>query len=865
MLGDFDLPFIHAIRPDAMLWDLLPDSIFGWKDRESRMTPCTKCLPSSWTRLFKRRHILLSLGATATVFVAAIFARADTAAFDLPGPRIEVKVTRGSKTLPISEVPNLEEGDKLWVHPEFPPGESVHYLLIAAFLRGSTNPPPEQWFTKTLTWGKDAKKEGLVVTVPEKSEQALLFLAPETGGDFGTLRSAVRGRPGAFVRASQDLNQASLDRSRLDAYLAGIRELSNADPKVLQERSTTLARCLKIKLDNECFDKPTEEQAPCLMQNSDQLVLDDGHSQSMVAALTSGPASDLAGAISTAPIVGGGLYSPYVGAVIDLAHLAESFHTAQYQYIPALALPKHDELALKLNNPPSFHKPMSVLVAALPAIGAAQLPPLRAVDPTHISCLQQSGLVFPVDGAPLVFSTQYAHDMVLHLESKGSPSIDLPVTAQAARGGFVVDTRALHAANLEGQVEGTLRGYWGFQSFSGPTFHVQFSRPAKWSLASADSNALIIGREDSFQLQSDEAPCVDQITIKDEHGKQLKATWKLAKADQLEVSVPLQDQPSGPLVVLVAQSGLSKPDEVPLKTYSEAAHLDHFSFDAGDAQGILTGARLDEVSGLDLGNVHFAPAGLSRADAKDELQLAAVKSADAAKLVAGQQFVAHVDLKDGRVLDLDTTVSPPRPRVTLMSKTMRPGDAPSVIRFGNQDDLPQDGRVSVFLKTEIPSAFPRDEKIEVSTADGSSDAFFSFADGTLFLEDPQTVLVTLQPLKRFGASVFGPLRFRPVAANGEMGDWQPLIKLVRVPTLKEIHCPDSPDKPCTLIGENLFLLDSVASDPQFAHNLPVPPGFVDSGLTVPRPDGTLLYVKLRDDPSVVNKVALPVQPEASEN
>lgn len=814
-------------------------------------------------RLIDKYHVLVSLGAIAAFVLTTISAPADTAAFDLPGPRIEVKVTRAGKILPIAEVPNLQVGDRLWIHPEFPPGESVHYLLVAAFLRGSTNPPPEQWFAKALTWNKQVRKEGMSVTVPEKAEQALLFLAPETGGDFGTLRSAVRGRPGAFVRASQDLNQAALDRSRLDAYLAGIRALSDADPKLLQERSTILAKSLKIKLDNDCFDKPTEEQAPCLMQNSDQLVLDDGHSQSMVAALTSGPASDLANAISTAPIAGGGLYSPYVGAIIDLAHLAESFHTAQYQYIPALALPKHDELVVKLNNPPSFHKPMSVLVAALPAIKAAQLPPLHATDPKRVSCLQQTGLAFAVEGAPLVFSTQFAHDMVLHVERKGGPAVDLPVTAEATRGGFVVDPKALHAANLEGQVTGTLRGYWGFESFSGPTFALEFSRPAKWSLASADSNALIVGHEDSFHLQSDEAPCVDQVTIKDEHGKQLKATWKVLTDDELEVHVPLQDQPSGPLLVLVAQSGLSKPDEVPLKTYAEAAHLDDFTLDAGDSQAILTGTRLDEVSGLDLATVHFAPAGLSRAAGKDELELATTNGAGAAKLEAGQKLVAHVDLKDGRVLELDTTVNPPRPKLTLLSKSAQAGDAPSVIRLGDQNDLPQDGRVSFFVKTQVPATFPRDERIEIATTDGSSDAFFSFADGTLILQDPQTVLVTLRPLKSFGASVFGPLRFRPIAGNGEVGDWQPLIKLVRVPTLKEIRCPDSPDQPCTLIGENLFLLDSVASDPQFLHTLPVPPGFVDSGLTVPRPNGTLLYVKLRDDPSVVNKVALPVLPQVS--
>jgi hypothetical protein len=61
----------------------------------------------------------------------------------------------------------------------------VHYLLIVAFLRGSTNPPPEQWFTKAETWNKRVRQEGIVVTAPEGAEQALLFLAPETGGDLG--------------------------------------------------------------------------------------------------------------------------------------------------------------------------------------------------------------------------------------------------------------------------------------------------------------------------------------------------------------------------------------------------------------------------------------------------------------------------------------------------------------------------------------------------------------------------------------------------------------------------------------------------------------------------------------------------------
>ena len=306
------------------------------------------------------------LGIIAVLLLYPVRLGADAAAFDLPGPRIEVKVVRSAKTLPISEVPNLKAGDRLWLHPIIPAGQSVHYLLIAAFLRGSTNPPPEQWFTRAETWNNKVKQEGIYVTVPDRAEQALVFLAPETGGGFATVRSAVRNKPGAFVRASQDLDQAALDRSRLDKYLEGVRELTDADPKTLQERTLLLARSLKIKVDKDCFDKPVAEQATCLTQKTDQLVLDDGHSQSMVDALTSGPTSDLVGNLSNTRLAGGGAYSPYVGAVVDLAKMMESFHTAQYQYIPALALPKSDGVDLKLNNVPSFHKPMSVLVVALP-------------------------------------------------------------------------------------------------------------------------------------------------------------------------------------------------------------------------------------------------------------------------------------------------------------------------------------------------------------------------------------------------------------------------------------------------------------------------------------------------------------------
>jgi hypothetical protein len=789
------------------------------------------------------------------------FAQPDNT-FDLSGPKMEITVSRAGKALGIADVPNLMPGDRLWIHVDLPDDQAVHYLLVTAFLRGTTNPPPEDWFTRAETWNKRMIAEGIVVTVPTDAQQAVLFLAPETGGDFSSLRSAVRSKPGVFVRATQDLNQASLDRTRSDRYLAEIKNSSDLDPKALHDRSVLLARTLRLKIDQQCFDRPAEEQSACLAQNTDQLVLDDGHTESMVAALTSGPASDLMGALSATSMAGGGFYSPYVGAVVDMARILGSLHTAAYQYIPALAIPKGSQLNLRLNNPPSFRNPKSVLVVGLPAVEAAQLPPLRAVNPEQILCLEKAPLVLPIDGAPLVFSTGIAHDFVLRIKGKSGSVMDLPATPDPARGGFVIDTHALASANLDSDATGMLHGNWGYDSFDGPVFHLRNAHATTWNVLSEDHGALILGRADTLHVRSESAVCVDDVTVQDDQHKDLKTTWKAVKPDELEIQVPLKDETSGSLRLIVKQFGVPASDELVLPTYAEAAELDHFKINAGDRQGVLTGTRLDEVNGFELKGIRFVPTKLSRADKKDELQLAVASSASpAAALQTDEQLVAHVDLKDGRVLDLQTTVETPRPKVELISKTVQQGATRSPVQLKGQDELPQDGRLSFFLKTDVPETFPRTEKIEVSSLDDSFHVLLSVTDGNLILQNSQTLLALLDPLKSFGPSAFGPLRFRPVEVDGGNGDWQPLATLVRVPTLKEIRCPGSPDKQCQLIGSNLFLIDSVASDPQFVHSISVPVGFPDSSLGVPRPNGTLLYIKLRDDAAAVDPMVLPVLPD----
>jgi hypothetical protein len=799
-------------------------------------------------------------------FLFLVLALAGTAAaatapapFDLAGPTLEARISRGGVTLPASKVPNLVPGDKIWVKADLPASQSVHYLMVVAFLSGSTNPPPEEWFTPCKLW-KGCGKDGLTVTVPEGAQQVLLFMAPETSGDFRTLVSAVRGRPGAFVRASQDLNQAALDRSRLDRYLSAVRVLNEGDPTRLKEATPLLARSLAIKVDEKCLDRLPDLQAPCLMAGQESLILNDGHSTSIVQALTTGYDADLLMAASSTPQAGYGYYSPYIASVIDIARILDSFRTAQFQYIPALATQKGEQFGLTLNTAPSFYEPKSVLVVALPAVEQPRLPPLHAVDPKEIYCASRTSLVLPVEGAPLAFSTQYAHDISLSLAGADNRSIDLPAHADAMQGGYVVDTTSLRDAKLGDTVRGTLRGYWGFDPYEGPSFRLRNAHARSWALADGDAQALVVGRQDTIHLQAENVSCVDGIMLKDPAGKELKAEWKAVSQNEVEVTLPLQEAQPGEMTLLVRQYGAQDPQPIALQAFLDAGRFDGFTLHAGDTQGVLKGGSLDEVASLSIGKLVFTPGEVSNRRGRDSLPMMAQDPAPAAALAQGSSLVAKVTLKDGRSFKLTAVVDASRPRVSLLGKSVwpSPSSGESNIQLANQDELPQDARLSFSLRAQLPAVFGRDQAIEVATTDESFSTTLNLANGGLRLSDSQVAVATLDPAKAFGFSAFGPLQFR-VIANGVQGDWQPLANLVRLPALKELKCPAAADQPCRLSGSDLFLVEAVSADPQFANAVPVPDGFPGYVLPVPRPAGGKLYVKLRDDPGVVNQAALAVQ------
>ncbi|HWY23455.1 MAG TPA: hypothetical protein VNX47_00965 [Nevskia sp.] len=802
-----------------------------------------------------RRCLLL----LATVLAGTAYAGTPSP-FDLAGPTLEAHVTRGGVVLPASEVPNLVTGDKIWVRADLPTTQSVNYLMVVAFLSGSTNPPPEEWFHPCKLWKEPCGKDGMSVTVPEGAQQVLLLMAPETNGDFRTLVSAVRGRPGAFVRASQDLNQAALDRSRLQNYLNAIHALNASEPAKLKEVTPLLARSLAIKVDEKCLDRLPDLQAPCLMAGQESLILNDGHSTSIVQALTTGYDADLLLSASSTPQAGYGFYSPYIASVLDIARILDSFRTAQYQYIPALATQRGDKLGLSLNTAPSFYDPKSVLVVALPAVEQPQLPPLHAVDPKEIYCASRNTLVLPVEGAPLAFSTDYAHNVSLTLSGKDGRLIDLPAKADAIQGGYVIDTAGLRNANLGETIHGTLQGYWGFEPYQGPSFRLRNAHAKSWALADGDAQTLVVGKQDTVHLQADSVSCVDGIMYKDPNGKELKAEWKAVSQNEVEVTLPLQASQPGAMTLLVRQYGTDEAQPIPFQAFSDAGRFDGFTLHQGDTLGVLKGGGLGEVASLSFGGLSFQPGEVSNKRGHDELPMTAQDATAAAALPQQASIPAKVTLKDGRTLRVSATVDAARPRVSLIGKSVSPSQSggDSNIQLANQDELPQDAKLTFSVRAQVPAAFTLDQSIEVATVDESFSTTLSLASGGLRLADSKVALATLDPAKAFGTSAFGPLQFR-VLSGGSAGDWQPLATLVRLPALRGLKCPAAADQPCQLTGSDLFLVDSVSSDARFTHAVQVPDGFPGYALPVPRPANGRLYVKLRDDPSVVNEAALTVQ------
>jgi hypothetical protein len=282
-----------------------------------------------------------------------------------------------------------------------------------------------------------------------------------------------------------------------------------------------------------------------------------------------------------------------------------------------------------------------------------------------------------------------------------------------------------------------------------------------------------------------------------------------------------------------------------------------------------------------------------------------LKAADekaAEGLPANLRATAHVQLKDGRTMELENTVSGHRPQVMLANKSVESApDSSNLVHLVDPNELPVGSEVTFVLKTVALPGFSRSDKVEVQSEDQTLRTTLEVSNGSLVLQDSSTMLGSFLPLKSFGPSAFGKLQLRAIDASGAPGDWIPLGTLVRVPVIASVKCAratraaaaataaaaaraanasdapaateasgppppvndtttpaaNDPNAQCTLNGSSLFLIDSISSDPQFTHSISVPDGYTNPTLAVPRPSSGELYLHLRDDPAIANTITVP--------
>jgi hypothetical protein len=795
------------------------------------------------------------------LFLSAAVTRADDAVFDLPGPKIDVFVTRGNTTLPIAQVPELQAHDKLRVKADLPATQSNHLLVIVAFLRGTTNEPPDDWFTKIETW-KQPFPEGTVIEVPDGAQRAMLFVAPETGGDFATLRSAVKGSPGLFIRASMSLNKASFEQQRIERYLAGMRAVTSDDEKVIQARSTKLASALALKPHAACFKQPVEDQVDCLTQASTPLLLDDGHGPTISDAISTGASGDF---FNEAGQADNAVYSAYVGTLIDLIHLVGMLHTAHYRYIPAISFPQGPTLNLKLNAAPSFYNPKSVIVIALPAIQEMRRPPLVMANPAQVFCLANPAMMLPLRGDPLMYSTAFAHELTIDFGPSAAQA-SIPLTPDAFDGGLMrADTNPRQtlqaAASSEAQKssppsrfpQGKIRGYWGFEAFEGPTLAFQQSEGDTWKLTGAD--ALIAGKNGQLTLQGGDTACLSQARLVSPAGENLPVTFAPATTgtNTMNLEVPLLGKQPGAYSLMLKIFGDSSERKFSLNAFSADIHLDKLLISMSGETAVVSGKGVDNVLSAKIGEQIFLPA--TPGDDNGSLELIASR-----KDVSATASSAVVTLKDGRVIHVPVASEDSAATLRLLSlhSTIVPPPGELEVTLNSPQHIPLHSTLHFVVQSTGP--FTRSQTIEVATADGALHTSLSLNSDSLILQDEHTAVGTVNLDKAFGESAFGELRLRAIPGDGTFGNWVTLGKLVRRPQITAVRCTDRETPTCMIEGRDLFLALAFSTSESFESEVPVPSGFDETTFAIPlRPSehGTTLYVRLRDDPEAVAMIQVP--------
>jgi len=803
-----------------------------------------RAMPKSVLRRARSFPLVLALSVAGLCGVSPTFGASSS--FDLVGPNVVVTVKHGDITLPLESVPNLVEGDVVSIKLDLPANQTEGFRIVAGFLRGAIDRPSKDWFHEARSWkGKGAD---FSLTVPKGAQQMALLVIPESGGGANAVISTVRKRPGAFVRAVQELNQATLDRARLDAFLRETLKVERENPESVSAASQNLTRSLSIKLKAECLQQPAELQAACLTGDRETLLLADTHSSQLASTLAGAP-TDLAFQLSATPAGGYGSYSSYIGVVRDMFRLLGAFQSTQLQFIPALSQISNGRTTLLLNTPLSFSKPTSVMVVAMPAVEAAKPPPLRASTPDIALCASP-GMTLPVEGAPLIYATQYAREMALRLKRPDGTLVDVPIHADARRGGYVLD-KAIPEGPFGGAIPAQIHGLWGFTPFDGPTFALSNPQQNNWK--TADGTSLVVGRANDVQVLGGGAGCVTQVSLRRGDGAAKPVTWKQAGTRGIVATLPLDKMAPGPVSIVIEGASGTTPAVVTLAALQEAGSVDDLIFHAGDTEAILTGARLDQVKGMTLGQLSFHPGGLTRVDNQDRLTLLADDPTKAQTIGAGTSLSAEVAFSGGRKKTVPVTIAGRRTGATLVhiagQVPTHEGMVPVVMR--SDDVFAQDARISFAFHKDAMETLDGQESIEIATADARASGIIKAGKG-YDLQDASTGIVAFSPIEALGPLAYGPVRFRVIEGDGA-SNWTSLATIVRLPDVRSVSCP-ARDK-CQIAGDRLFLVKAAGASEQPDAMQQIPDGFVAPKITTTASRDGRIFLQLRDAPQAFATVA----------
>jgi len=193
---------------------------------------------------------------------------------------------------------------------------------------------------------------------------------------------------------------------RVEAYLAQVKVTSQTDLKSLKERTEMATRSLGIKLAQQCFDKPIDQQAPCLAQNPEGLVLDDANTQSLVSQLTGGDTAALMNAISSSNMAGAGAYSP-TSAPSSIPSGSSLPCIRAFSIYSGAGFANADTLNLAAQRAALVSQPQVCGGRRPASLGPAKPEPLHPVASADSFCAQKPGLVLPAEGAPMVFASDW--------------------------------------------------------------------------------------------------------------------------------------------------------------------------------------------------------------------------------------------------------------------------------------------------------------------------------------------------------------------------------------------------------------------------------------------------------------------------